>query len=157
MGTWSQFIANAYSDIGNTYQQILMKDSGLHYRPDVTRALTEQPQEINPEYEDAHRAYIEQEGERERIDNISVADYQQTNIDWQQYGRYTDTPKPYSPDLERAQISGPEPMTRETAQGNWKTESEIEAQRVERAATIEQGNLGYLGYGSRNIEIEPER
>jgi hypothetical protein len=79
------------SDVGNTYQQFLYGDSG-YQRQNAGRDLmqsTVQPEQANPEYQSAERAYEAQEQEREYWEGVTVDDYQATDVDWQEYGRHS--------------------------------------------------------------------
>ena len=81
----SAFTAVA-GDVGNTYQQVLFGSAG-NQSQDMTQHLMRSS--VNPEYARAEQAYVAQEQEREHWEGITVADYQPTDIDWQEYGRYS--------------------------------------------------------------------
>lgn len=95
MATWDEFIVNAYNDVGNSYQQVLLQGTGIYQRQDVR---PEFPQSINPEYAEAQRGYAAQEYERETMQGITEASYEPTNYDWEEYGRYLDEMKASQPE-----------------------------------------------------------
>jgi hypothetical protein len=92
MPSWQQAQAAAqraftsiYNDIGNTYQQVMFQGTGLHYRQDFNRDAGAR---VNPEYIRADQLYAAQQQEWERLGGITAADYQASNIDWEEYGEY---------------------------------------------------------------------